>query len=64
MFNEFMTWLASQSPGWIFMIFPLIFGSVALSCWRDHRRQMKLEADPIRMTDGQYQNFNAKRMRK
>jgi hypothetical protein len=64
MFNEFMTWLASQNPVWVFLIFPIIFGSVALSCWRDHLKQKKLEADPIRMTDGQYQNFNAKRMRK
>jgi len=64
MFNEFMTWLASQSPGWIFMIFPLLFGAVALGVWRDIRKQKKLEADPLLMSEGQYQNFNDKRMKR
>jgi hypothetical protein len=39
-------------------------GTVAFSCWRDHRRQMKLEAHPERMTDGQYRNFNRERFHK
>jgi hypothetical protein len=62
--NEFMAWLATCSPGWIFLIFPLLFGSVALSCWRDHLKQQKLEANPHRMDNGEYRNYNNKRFRK
>ncbi len=62
--TKFMTWLASQNPAWMYMVIPLLVGSVALSFWRDHRKQKKLEADPLLMTDGQYQDFNDKRMRK
>lgn len=61
---EFMNWLSQQSPGWIFMIFPLLFGSMALSIWRDHRRQMKLEANPINMDEDEYLRFNRKRFKK
>ena len=62
--NEFMTWLASQNPVWIFMIFPLLFGSAALSCWRDHLKQKKLEVHCHRMDDDEYRQYNRKRFRK
>ncbi len=61
--TEFMTWLAQQSPGWIFMIFPLLFGSIALSCWRDHRKLMKKEADPRLMSEAEYKHLNRKRFK-
>jgi hypothetical protein len=63
--NEFMTWLANNvSPGWIFMIFPLLFGSMALSFWRDYRKQKKLEDNPHRMHDEEYRRFNRERFKK
>ena len=61
MIGEF---LATCNPAWIMLIFPLIFGSVALSCWRDHRKQMKLEANPHRMDDDEMRRFNNKRFKK
>jgi len=62
--NEFMTWLAQQNPAWIFMIFPLIVGSIALSCWRDHLKNKKRERMPHTMTDNQYLRFNYERFKK
>jgi hypothetical protein len=59
--NEIMTWIASQSPGWIFLIFPLFIGCMIVSVWRDHLRQKKLEANPHNMDDNEYQRFNWKR---
>jgi hypothetical protein len=38
--------------------------SVAISMWRDHRRMMKIEAHPERMSGGQYKDFNKKRFHK
>jgi hypothetical protein len=35
--------------------------SVALGCWRDHRRQMKLEANPHFMDEYEMRSFNRKR---
>jgi hypothetical protein len=65
--NEFitwLTWLSTLNPGWIMLIFPMLFGSVALSCWRDHLKQKKLEANPINMDEHEYRRFNRKRFRK
>jgi len=62
--HEFMTWLASQNPAWVMLVFPFIFGCAMLSIFLGWRAEKKLEADPLLMTAGQYQNFNAKRMRK
>jgi len=45
-------------------VIPAIFGSVAFSMWRDHRRMVKMEANPHRMNAGQYKNFNRKRFEK
>ena len=57
-------WLTTLNPVWIFLIFPLLFGSMALSCWRDHLKQKKLEANPINMDENEYMRFNHKRFRK
>jgi hypothetical protein len=57
-------WLMTVNPVWIFMIFPLLFGSIALSCWRDHLKAEKLKRNPNLMTDGQYINFNRERFNK
>jgi hypothetical protein len=39
-------------------------GSVAVGCWRDHRRQMKLEKHPERMDTLEYQRYNRERFNK
>ena len=63
--NTFMIWLANNvNPMWILLIFPLVFGTGLVCVWRDHRKQKKLEADPINMTDTEYHNFNWKRFKK
>jgi hypothetical protein len=59
-----LEWLTAQSPAWIFMIFPAMIGWVALSCWRDHRKQVKLEANPHRMDGDEYEQHNRTRFRK
>ena len=64
MLHEFMTWISTLSPGWIFLIFPLMFGLAAFSEWRMYRKRKKLEANPIRMTDVEYRRFNNKRFSK
>jgi hypothetical protein len=51
----------SLNPFWIFMIFPLLFGTIALQCWWECRKEDKLEANPHRMNEGQYTNLNNKR---
>ena len=53
-----------KNPEWLFLIFALPLGSVLFSVWRAHRRQMKLEANPITMTDTEYKRFNNKRFSK
>ena len=63
--KTFMIWLVHNvSPAWLFMIFPLMFGWVAFMFWRDYRKQVKLEADPINMTNIEYRRFNNKRFGK
>jgi len=64
MLADLLNWITSLDPAWIFMIFPLMFGSVAFSMWRDDRRQQKLESNPIHMTDTEYKRFNNKRFKK
>ena len=64
MLADVLTWISTLSPAWIFLIFPLLFGSVLFSIWRDHCREMKMEADPSRMTNTEYQSFNNKRFNK
>jgi hypothetical protein len=64
MIEAVLTWFATCNPAWIFMIFPLLFGSVALQCWRDHCKQKKREANPHRMGDDEYRRFNRKRFQK
>jgi hypothetical protein len=56
--------LATLSPAWIFLIFPLLIGSVALSCWRDHLKQKKLEANCHRMDGDEYRRYNWERFKK
>jgi hypothetical protein len=58
------TFFMTCNPAWIFMIFPLLFMSVAVSAWRTHRQQVKLEANPIHMDERQYIRFNRERFRK
>jgi hypothetical protein len=48
----------------IISFIPLLFGSIAFTIWRDHRRQMKLENNPHRMNEGEYINFNRGRFNK
>ena len=51
-------------PELIFGIFPLLFLSIGFSVWRDHRKQVKLEANPNRMDEDEYKRFNNKRFSK
>ncbi len=64
MLEAALAFLCTLSPGWVFMIFPLIFGSIAFSCWRGHRKREKLKANPHRMNTGEYMNFNWDRFNK
>jgi len=64
MLADLLNWISSLNPGWIFMIFPLMFGLVTFNMWRDYSRQMKLEANPNHMTDEEYKRFNNKRFKK
>ncbi len=60
---DILTWTLDNP--WIpFMIFPLLIGSLMVSVWRENRKQQKLEANPIRMTDIEYKRFNNKRFSK
>lgn len=61
--TEFMTWIAQQDPMWALMLFPLLVGSIAFSCWRDHRKLMKKEADPRLMSEPEYKHLNRKRFK-
>ena len=63
MIQDLMDWL-TVNPWMILMIPLMILGSVAFSIWRDHRRQKKLEANPITMTNTEYRTFNKKRFSK
>ena len=59
-----VTWVAAINPAWILLLFPIVFGSVALQFWVEHRRQMKLERNPNRMDTDEYKQFNRKRFSK
>jgi hypothetical protein len=66
--SEFIIWFTSLEPVWALLIFPLLLGSamlyVLISCWRDHLKQKKLEANPIGMDEDEYVRFNYKRFHK
>ena len=64
MIDMVMTWLAQQNPAWFFMVFALPLGSVLIGMWREYRKEMKLEANPINMTNTEYKRFNNKRFSK
>ena len=65
MIDKIVLWVFNDmDPAWIFMVFPLLFGSIVVGVWREHRKQMKLEANPINMTDIEYRRFNNKRFQK
>jgi hypothetical protein len=64
MLEVVMTFLETCNPVWIFMVFPLLFGTVALRCWLECRKEDKLEDNPHRMTDVEYAQLNHKRFRK
>ena len=58
-----MTWVL-QNPWLIFMTIPGLLVCIVFSFWNDNRKEKKLEADPIHMTDTEYHNFNWKRFKK
>jgi len=59
-----MEWLASQNPAWIFMIFPVIFACAFASVAWTIRKEKQLEANPHRMDECEYKDYNLKRFRK
>jgi hypothetical protein len=59
-----LEWLTSQSPAWIFMIFPVIFGIAFLSALNDVRKEKKLEGNPHNMDEEEYEQHNRTRFRK
>jgi hypothetical protein len=60
--DKFMAYLATPESVWLaLLIFPLVFGSIALGYWRDCLKQKKLEANPHRMHDDEYRRFNRER---
>lgn len=56
-------WIMTVDPIWIFMIFPLLFGSVLFSAWLDDLKQKKKERDPRLMDEEEYKHHNRKRFK-
>ena len=63
MLIDVLTWMV-VNPWWPFLIFPLVFGFAVFMTWHDICRKKNLEADPIRMTNAEYHDFNYKRFQK
>jgi hypothetical protein len=58
---EFKAWFISLDPAWCLLVFPLVFGSVAVSCALDSRRAAKKRANPYTMSTDEYRRFNHQR---
>ena len=62
LFDSITAWVCSVDPMlWVLLAFPLVFGISVVSCWRDHRKQVKREANPFTMTDDEYVRYNRRR---
>lgn len=56
-------WLMAQNAGWIFMIFPLIFGFAILGALNDQRKWNAKTRDLYGMTTEEYEQHNRERFR-
>jgi hypothetical protein len=48
----------SCNPEWCLLLMLLIPVAAGISCWREHRADLRREAMPHTMTDDQYARFN------